>query len=823
VAVRIDALRVAQDPSYAASLTAEDWYALAGTPEWQQMLAEQSELVASAMAVHGDKLAQQVQPPAQSQVPQGPFSVIGTKVPRVQGFGIVTGLGQYTEHMNFSGVLYTRTLRSPHPHAKIVSIDTSEAEKFPGVRAVLHRGNLPDLYKDVVVGSGPPARGLFDQELFEVGAPVAVVAADNEHIADEAMRLIQVQYEVLPAAIDFLEAMKPSTPKQFESNLDGTTLGVSPPLVRGDPTARGEVTIDGVFSKSFEQHVALELTNSVAYWDNDRLIQYYTSQWAHGVRANLSQTLKIPQNKVRTIQPGYMGSAYGYRSAASLAEYHAAILAKITGRPVRATYTRAEDFVTRDHRPQFRDEMHLSVNKDGSIVSGNFKVVANVGAARSAAANGSWFIMQDLYKIPNLKLEAVDVFTNSYKQGPYRCVSHPNGTFAMESMIERAAYAIGMDPVQFRLNNVNEVGNPDTKKPFSNPGIRDCIQQAADAIGWQQNWHAPKAKEVRPGVYHGIALAAHACSHGAGGNPATGQVIINTDGSVQCVSATNDVGAGQRTEMAMIAAESLGVPLYSVSITPYVDSDNTTDAGGTFGSQQTNTGGRGMYEAGQDARKQILDWAARRYVDDAKKAGQPIDVKPDDVDLKDGAITLKSDSSKTLTLQQVVQFAGHPILGRSIYTQDPQWERTAFAAHAAEIEVDTVTGSINILHYVAVHDVGRALNPFALEQQIEGGVVMALGATLTEQLLSDNATGFPLNPNMLDYKPLSIKDAPRDIKVILVEHPKEYGVFGAHGIGEPPMGPPAPTVANAVYNAIGVWIADMPITREKVLAALKSA
>jgi CO/xanthine dehydrogenase Mo-binding subunit len=820
---RIDALRVAQDQTYAASLTTEEWRELALTPEWQRLVAEQHEVVASTLAANSDQLAQQAQPPTPANVLNGPYTVVGSKIPRVQGIGIVTGLGQYTEHMNFTGVLYTRTLRSPNPHAKIVSIDSSQAEQFPGVHAVLHSGNLPDMYKDVVVGSGPPNRGLFDTELFEVGAPVAVVAAESEHIADEAMRLIQVQYQVLPAAMDYLEAMKPSTPKQFDSQLDGTILGISPPLVRGDPTAKGDVTIDAVLTKSFEQHVALELTNSVSYWDNDRLIQYYTSQWAHGVRANLSQALKIPQNKVRAIQPGYVGSGYGYRSGTDLSEIHAAILAKITGRPVRTTYTRAEDFVTRTHRPQFRNEMHLSVNKDGSIVSGNFTVIANVGAARSAAANGSWFIMQDLYKIPNLQLSATDVFTNSYKQGPYRCVSHPNGTFAMDVMMEKAAYAIGMDPVQFRLMNLNETGNPDTKKPFSNPGIRDCIQQAADAIGWQQNWHAPKARQISPGVFHGIGLAAHACSHGAGGNPATGQVIVNTDGSVQCVSAANDIGPGQRTTMTMIAAEALGVPLYSVSITPYVDTDNTTDTSGTFGSQMTNTGGRGMYEAATDARKQLLDWAARKYVDDAKKAGQDLSVTAADVDLQNGSFTLKSDSSKTQTLPQVVQFAGNPILGRSIYTQDPQWERTAFASHAAEVQVDTVTGTVTVTNYVAAHDVGRAINPFALEQQIEGGVVMALGAALTEELLSDTATGLPLNPNMLDYKPLSIKDAPKSIKVVLVEHPKEYGVFGAHGIGEPPMALPAPTVTNAVYNAIGVWISDMPITREKVLAALKGA
>jgi xanthine dehydrogenase molybdenum-binding subunit len=184
---------------------------------------------------------------------------------------------------------------------------------------------------------------------------------------------------------------------------------------------------------------------------------------------------------------------------------------------------------------------------------------------------------------------------------------------------------------------------------------------------------------------------------------------------------------------------------------------------------------------------------------------------------------LKSDPTQKQPLGQVVQFSGGPILGRSIYTQDPQWERTAFASHAVEVEVDTVTGSVAVTKYVAAHDVGRAINPFAIEQQVEGGIVMSLGAVLTEQLLTDSATGLPLNPNMLDYKPLSIKDAPRDIEVILVEHPKEYGVFGAHGVGEPIMSPAAPAVSSAVYNAIGVWIVDMPITREKVLAALKGA
>src|SRR5260221_3360397 len=501
----------------------------------------------------------------------------------MQGIGIVTETGRYTENMSMPGMLFMRTRRSRYPHAKIKSVDISRAEKMAGVVKVLHRGNLPPEYADVTLGGAQPTRFLFSEEVFEVGAPIAAIAATSEHIAEEALRQIDVQYEVLPAVLDFLDGMKSTTPKQFQSNLDGTIIAITPPLVRGDPNARADVTVEYVAHKPVEQHVALELTNSLSYWDNDKLNITYTSSYAHAVRSGLAQALKVPQNKIHSIQPGYVGSNYGYRGGVDLAEIHAAILAKLTHRPIKLNYTRYEDFVTRTHRNEFRDEMKLGVNRDGSLVFGQFKIIANVGAQRAGAANGAWVGLQDLYKFPNLKLEAVDVMTNSYKSGPYRCVSHPNGTFALEVGMEKAAYAINMDPVEFRLKNLNEVGNPDTKKPFSNPGIRDTILAARDAIGWTAKFHAPKAKQVRPGVYHGMALAAHACSHGAGGNPATGQEFLNSDGSVQLHSASNEVGSGQRTEMMMIAAEALGVPVRQVTITPYVDTDLTSDTGITAG------------------------------------------------------------------------------------------------------------------------------------------------------------------------------------------------------------------------------------------------
>ncbi|MEP7200438.1 MAG: xanthine dehydrogenase family protein molybdopterin-binding subunit, partial [Chloroflexota bacterium] len=677
------------------------------------------------------------------------------------------------------------------------------------------------------LGGGPPYRDLFNEEVYEVGAPIAAIAADSDHIADEAMRLIEVQYQVLPAALNMLEAMKPSTPKQWDNKLDGTTINIQTPFKRGD-IAKGfgdaEVTVEGVSARSTEQHMALEMTTSVGWWDNEKYNAVYSCQHAHGSRDGLAQALKLPQNKVRVIQPGYVGSGYGYRSGIDLAEVHVAILAKITGRPVRYMYTRSEDFVTRTHRPQNQNEMKLGVKKDGTFVAGQFKVIANVGAQRATAASGSWYNMQNVYKIPNLQIEGIDVFTNSYKSGPYRCVGHPNGTLALETIVDMAAYKIGMDPLEIRLKNLNPAGDVDAKRPFSNYGLETCLREAAKAIGWKDKFHAPKAKQVRPGVYHGISIVATMCNHGAGSGQAAGMVIVTSDGSLQAISGSNDIGPGQRTLMAMIAAETVGIPYDRTSIAFQVDTDYNADTGGTNGSRQTNTAGWGMYEAGADAKRQLLEWGAKKFIDDAKKATPSVvlTTKPEELDIVKGQIIAKG--GQTLKISDVISFSGGgSIIGRGIHLQDPTWERAAVQSHAVEIEVDTVTGSIKILKYVAAHDVGKALNPFALEQQIEGGVIMGLGAALEEEMLIDASTGLPLNDNILEYRALSIKDVPRTIDVVLVEHEKEYGVYGAHGIGEPPINPAAALIANAVYNAIGVRVDRMPVSREKILAALKTA
>src|SRR5438270_4808484 len=621
----LDALRVLQDPTYAATLTAEEWEALSTNADWRHLAEEYADVVRQAVEV---PTMAQIAPPAPNLgYQQTEFKVLGTRPPRVQGLGVVSNVGWYTENLNRGGQLFMVTLRSPHPHARVTNIDSADAEKFPGVSMVLHRFNLPRQYQNIKLGSGPPDRLLFPEEVFMVGTPVAVVLADSQDIGDEAMRLIKVDYEILPAAVNFLDAMKAGAPKQWDNNQDGTIVGISKPFVRGDgggPSfAAADIKIDHVAIKPIEQHVALELTNSLTWWENDRLNMIYTSQGAHSVRAALASALRLPMSQVRVVQQGYVGSGYGYRGSLDLPEIHAAIASKLTGRPVKTMYTRYEDFTTRTHRPTFRNEVHLGVNKDGTIQALQARIIADVGAQRATAAAGAWYIFQMLYKIPNMTLEGIDVMTNRYLAGAYRCVSHPNGTFALETAIEKAAYAVGMDPVEFRLKNINLDGNVDAKLPWSNPGIVDVIQTAADKIGWTQKWHPAKGKEVRPGVFHGIGLAAHECSHGAGGEPATGQVQFNGDGTVSIISASNEIGGGERTMMKIIATEALGMPWEAVTITPYIDTDLTTDTGGSGGSRQTDSGGWGVYDAALDVRKQLFAAAVAKASADAKKANKP--------------------------------------------------------------------------------------------------------------------------------------------------------------------------------------------------------
>jgi len=301
-------------------------------------------------------------------------------------------------------------------------------------------------------------------------------------------------------------------------------------------------------------------------------------------------------------------------------------------------------------------------------------------------------------------------------------------------------------------------------------------------------------------------------------------VQFNGDGTVSIISASNEIGSGQRTMMKIIACEALGMPWDAVTITPSIDTDTMTDTGGSGGSRQTNSGGWGVYDAALDARRQLFVSAVAKAQADARKANKEApQINPDDLTIDGKFIKSTTDPSFQMSISSVVNASGTTIVGRGVHRNDGRWERTCFAAHAAEVEVDTLSGTVAVTRYVAVHDVGRVINGIGAEQQVEGGVIMSLGSSLYEEMLTDQATGLPLNGNLLEYRVPSIKDVPEKIEVYFVEKPKEYGVYGAHGLGEPPMGPPGPTIANAVHNAVGVWFDELPITRTRLLAAVKQS
>lgn len=831
----VDVWRAVQEPAYVARLTDEQMREMIASPDWAELTAEWPELAGAMIDAHKAEFARVgIGVPRKAAANQSlqqaeDFAVLGKSQPLIQWLPVYNGTANYAQNLTIPNMVYMKTLRSPHPHAIIKSIDTSAAEALPGVVAVLHRFNLPEEYQDITVSGGAIPRMLFDEEVQQVGSPVVALVADTEQIADEAIHLIEVEYEVLPFVVDYLDGTKPGSIKLWDNENDGTISNIREEI-RGDPDAgfaEADAVVENKTSRLTEQNAPLELSSWLFWWENERLNCYGTTRHAHADRNRLAQALNLPVTQVRAVQTGYLGSSYGSHRTAENGEIQAAILAKLTGRPVKTMFTRSEDFVFRTVRAAETTEAKMGVKRDGTIVAADFKTIADNGALSGNRATGAWIGLQTLYNIPNLRLEGVGVYTNRFRAGTFRCVSHPYATLAQEPLIDKAAYAIGMNPLDIRLLNINEVGHPDTGAPYSNPGLRDCLVQVSDTIGWADKWHAAGANEVRPGVFHGIGMAAHTCSHGAGGHPSTASVIVHTDGTLTVQSAAAEVGPGERTLMAMIAAETVGIPYERTAISPAVDTDVTSDTGITAGSRQTNSGGWGVYEAAMDAKQQLQQGAAQKFMDDAANEDPPrqIEVLPEDLDIRDGFVFLQEDPEARMSVAEAVTSVvpNSPVMGRGAHFHPPTWTRLAFAAHAAEVEVDTLTGSIEVIQYVAGHDVGRVLNPTALENQIQGGVIMGLSASLFEGLFNDAATGLPISDNILEYKMISIWDVPRDITAIMVERPKEYGVYGAHGIGEPPIAVVPPTIINAVYNAIGVWIGDLPLSRDKVLSALAAA
>ena len=754
------------------------------------------------------------------------FAVIGTRQPRMDGFEKVSGRARFTSDISLPGMLHLKILRSPYPHARIVNIDTSKARALPGVKAVL-------TYKDMPMARWNPQMPILTDVARFVGDDIAVVAAVDEDTAVEALGLIKVDYQVLPFVLDPEEAMKPGAPKLFP---EGNVIGGTPAVVAGGgpkltgyeiPSATHSVT-RGDVNKSFAeadlvyearyrtpilQHVPNESRVAVAQWESGKLTLWDASQTPFDVQKAVAKVLGIPMSKVH-VSTEFLGGGFGDRSSPGRQSVLAAMVARKTGRPARIELDREEAFVACLHRYAGIMDLKYGVKNDGTLTAIQAKVIADGGAYAifPAAGLGILECMMYIYRCPNMTGEAWTISTNNPPTGPMRCVGHPQGTFAQEVHMDIIAEKLGMDPVEFRLKNHArlEDGDQFKKIPFTSNGLRECIERGAETFGWKQHWQKPGSS---PGpIKRGVGVAIHGCTHGRmpPGMPLSGMVRVNPDGTLNVFTGATELGGGQKTTMAMIAAETLGVPLATVSVVSG-DTESTTDTGTTSGSRQTITGGTGVKLAATDAKNQLLDIAAADLKADKK-----------DLTIRNGMVYVAGSEKGTPVGQFAANAPGGVIFGRGVMKIPTDIFTNTFAAGFAEVEVDTRTGAVKVLKIVSANDLGRAINPMTAESQIDGGVILGVGFGLAEEQLLDKPTGICVNPNHLDYKVPSFKEAP-EIVHVLVESVDKVGPFGAKGLGEPCCSPPAPAIANAIYNAIGVRFSELPITNRAILMGLKAA
>jgi xanthine dehydrogenase molybdenum-binding subunit len=733
---------------------------------------------------------------------QKEFSIVGKRTTRIDAYERVTGQAQYTGDIQLPGMLYARVLRSPHPHAKILSIDTGKAERLPGVKAVVHHGNAQIPWSS---GGHTHRRFIFNNPVRYVGDAVAAVAATDRNIAEEALQLIEVKYEKLPHVLDANEALKPDAPKITpEGNLSVGKGAFSAPIEEswGD-LEKGFKEADQIFEDTYiSKHVnnaQLERRVSVAKWEAGKLTVYASTQGVSNARTDIAKDFGLPLSKVRVVSK-YMGGGFGNKNQAQDYDYMAAVLAKVSGQPVKLEFTREDDYIGMHGRWSSEQHYKIGVKKDGTITAVQLDAITNMGAYRKQSGNLSG---TDFYGIPNFKKVINPVHTNTVVAANYRAPAYPQSVFGFASFLDQIAFELGINPIEmFQKNRIQKYKS---KIPFTSNYLEECIIEGAKRIGWNEKWHKPGAM---PGPKkHGIGMALGGYPFRPGLGAAT--IRVNPDGTAHVLVGVTDIGTGAKTTMAIIAAEALGIPLNQLQLTNG-DTDVTPYSVGESGSRTTAFTGPAVIAAAEDVRKQIFNLAA----------GQ-LKVKAEELDLREGQIFVKAEPAQKIPLERAVQNAGE-LIGRA--TTNPSFkdvEGKSFAAHFAEVEVDTWTGHVKITRYVAAHDSGTVLNPLAAESQVKGGVVQGIGMAFSEELLIDSFTAIPINPNYRDAKVPTHLETP-EIEVIFIEHPDPYGPFGGKVVGEPPITPSVATVANAIFNATGKRFKVLPITPDKIVRAVQA-
>lgn len=756
------------------------------------------------------------------------LSVIGKRIMRVDGIEKVIGQALYVDDLKMIGMLHGKVLRSGLPHAKILNIDTSRAKRLPGVKAVVTGKDLPFTY-----GSN-----IKDQPFFAIekvrhrGEAVVGVAAICDDIAEEALSLIKIDYEDLPALFDPMESMKQSAPLIHEDLehywhaeifrvVPGTNICTHFKLRKGD-IERGFREADYIFEDTFTNqmcnHCCLETHGAVAQVDSlGKITIWASAQSPFSSRWELASALRIPMTKIRFINP-WLGGGFGSKHALKVEPLAVGLALHTKNRPVKVVLTREEEFTSSVVKQPCTVLMKTGVMKNGRLIAREVKLFWDTGAYSDSGpfiCRNAGYSAAGPYVIPNISIDSYCIYTNNPIAGPYRGFGVPQITWAHESQMDIIARALGIDPLEIRLINAAEEGAISaTGEVLHSVGVKEALRKAAELLEWEK----PPAKNRGRGI---------ACMHKNTATPSSSSAIvkINEDGTVTVMIGAVDMGQGIHTVAAQVVSEELGIPVERIQVMN-PDTDMSPYERSTTSSRATFHTGNSVRAAAIDARNQIFEMAS-----------QMMEVNPNDLILKDGRILVAGNPSSSIRMEEAIKGgimvakAGKPVVGRAVFStssfttpldlETGQSARpTAFwmyAAQAAEVEVDTETGQVEVLKMTAAHDVGKAINPLLCEQQIEGSLVMGIGGTLyEEQIVYDGKT---LNPNFTDYKIPTSLDVPSMV-TFLVEAPHELGPYGAKGVAEPGLAPTAAAISNAIYDAIGVRIKDLPITPEKILKAL---
>ena len=745
------------------------------------------------------------------------YTVVGTRPIRHDGTDKVTGRATYGADHHAADLLHAKILRSPHAHARITSIDTSRALAHPGVKAVVTGKDMPQVTGSVSIAGGEGGAinlkyyremVLAGEKVLHRGHPVAAVAAGSPHAAEEALGLIDVRYEVLPHVLTAPEAMRDDAPiilGDLVTRSTGQQSGGAPTNIAShdryvlndadEGFQEADVVVEREFTTATVHQGYIEPQNTTALWNADGEVTIWTSnQGPFYVRRATAALLGIPESMVRVI-PMEIGGGFGGKVLSYL-EAPAAILSRMTGRPVKLVMTRAE--VLEGTGPTSGSAMRVKIGAttDGRITAGEAWLAFEAGAFPGSPVNGAARCMFSPYAIENVRIDAYDVIVNKPKTGAYRAPGATHGAFAVETVLDEVCEILGMDPLEFRLRNGSKEGDRRADGvAFGSVGNLETVQAAMES----RHWNAPlEGKHRGRGVASGF--------WGNAGLESTATLSVNPDGTVNQVTGSVDIG-GTRTATAMQAAEVLGIRAEDVH--PLVaDTSAIGYTAVTGGSRTAFATGWASYEAAHDIVRKMKERAALLWETTAAE-----------VDFSDGVFQRRDNPEQRLAFKELsarLLETGGPITASA--SVSPGGVGASFSTHIADVEVDPETGKVDVLRYTAVTDVGKAIHPSYVEGQVQGGVVQGIGWALNEEYVY-NDEGTMVNSSFLDYRMPIALDLPM-IDTIVVEVANPGHPYGARGVGEIPIVPPVAAIANAIYDAVGVRLRQTPMSPAHVLEAL---